>query len=501
MRDLIAKPLWRPEDLGFPIPDSPHAVSVAMPLWDHVIGYEEKTPAVFDKLQCGYPRFLLHPMVERLQALAGERVAGKGEAAVVFPSPEAAERCRTYAARRYGVESRVAPLGWEQLTAVILPEQETEAALKFWRFSGEIVSSRMAAAALEALAGGDGVAPQTRELGRLAKDKLRARLAALSGQREGDVFLFSCGMAAISAVQRLSSKRFAGCKSVQLEFPYVDALKVQEEFGQGVHEFLGGEKDPVAALEECLGREALSAVFTEVPSNPLLRTVDLPAVSGLTRKHGVPLVVDDTVGTVVNVDAFRFADVTTSSLTKYFNGVGDAMGGAVILNHQSPCAEWLREDLRREGGGELWVEDAITLERNSRDFVERVKRINRSTEQVVDYLTGHAKIEQVWYPRDRFRREYDAVRREDGGFGGMFTLFLKDAERAAPAFYNALEVCKGPSLGANYTLACPYTVLAHYDEFDWAESWGVKRDLVRISVGLEEPEELIRRLDNAFAAV
>jgi cystathionine gamma-synthase len=501
MRDLVAEPLWRPEDLGFPIPDSPHAVSVAMPLWEHVIGYEEKAPAVFEKLQCGYPRFLLHPDVERLEALAGERVAGKGEVVVVFPSPQAADRCLAYVDRRFGVKSRVAPVGWEQLTAVILPESGKEAALKFWRFSGEIVSSRMAAAAVEALAGGGGVSRETMEQGAIAKENLRTRLAALSGQRAEDVFLFSCGMAAISAVQRVVSNRSSGCKSVQLEFPYVDALKVQEEFGQGVHEFLGGRQDAVSALKECLQGAPLSAVYTEVPSNPLLRTVDLPAVSQLTRQHGVPLIVDDTVGTVANVDALRFADVTTSSLTKYFSGVGDVMGGAVIVNHQSPCADWLREGLRREGGDDFWAEDAMALERNSRDFVERVKRINRSAEQVVDYLSGHSKIDQVWYPRDRFRREYDAVRREDGGFGGMFTIFLKDAGNAAPAFYNALEVCKGPSLGANYTLACPYTLLAHFDELDWAESWGVKRDLIRISIGLEDPEELIRRLDRAFAAI
>lgn len=501
MRDLITEPMCRPEDLGFPIPDSPHAVSVAMPLWEHVIGYEEKNPEIIEKLQCGYPRFLLHPEVARLNAVAEERLAGSGEACVVFPSAPAAERCVTYVQERFGIESRTEAFAWEQLTAVILPDVGREAALKFWRFGGEIVSSRMAMAALKAEPGETGIAQEIAIAGAIAKGKLRQRLAGLSGQLENDVFLFSCGMAAIFAVQRVATSRSAGSKSAQFEFPYVDALKVQEEFGPGVHEYLGDSGNPIDELKKCLEAEQLSAVYTEVPSNPLLRTADLPAVGELTRQHGVPLIIDDTVGTVVNVDAFRYADVVTTSLTKYFSGIGNVMGGVVIVNHKSPAADWLREGLQREGGDDLWLEDALVLEKNSRDFVERVNQINRTAECVVNFLGEHPKVAEVWYPRERSRQEFDRIRREGGGFGGLFSILLKDAEKTAPIFYDALAVSKGPSLGANYTLCCPYTLLAHYDELDWAESLGVKRDLIRISVGLEDADDLIQRLEAAFAAI
>lgn len=500
MRDLITDPMWRPADLGLPIPDSDHAVSVAMPLWEHVIGYEEKDPEIVEKLQCGYPRFLLNPVVARLNKLAEKRLAESGEVCVVFPSASSADRCRTYVRERFEIESRTEPLGWQQLTAVILPENGIEAALKFWRFGGEIVSSRMAAAAL-AEDCKIGVSKEVEEQGMIAKKKLRQRLAELSGQPDQDVFLFSCGMAAIFAVQRVASSRFPGSKSVQVEFPYVDALKVQEEFGPGVHEYLGGGRDLTADLKGWLEAEQLSAIYTEVPSNPLLRTADLPEVAKLTRQYGIPLIIDDTLGTVVNVDAFRFADVVTTSLTKYFSGVGDVMGGAVIVNDKSPSSDWIRDGLRRESGDDLWLEDAIVLERNSRDFVQRMKQINQTALQVVDYLAAHPKVEEVWYPRDRSRSEFDSVRREGGGFGGLFSVLLNNAELTAPIFYNALKVCKGPSLGANYTLACPYTLLAHYDELKWADRWGVKRDLVRVSVGLEDADDLIRRLDAAFSVI
>ena len=83
----------------------------------------------------------------------------------------------------------------------------------------------------------------------------------------------------------------------------------------------------------------------------------------------------------------------------------------------------------------------------------------------------------------------------------MFSLVLKDAPANAPKFYDALRVSKGPSLGTNFTLACPYTLLAHFDELDWVESIGVSPHLVRVSIGLEEVDDLARRFDDAFAHV
>jgi cystathionine gamma-synthase len=87
----------------------------------------------------------------------------------------------------------------------------------------------------------------------------------------------------------------------------------------------------------------------------------------------------------------------------------------------------------------------------------------------------------------------------DSGGGGLFSLVLDEPLRA-PEFFDALRVSKGPSLGTNFTLACPYTLLAHYGELEWAESCGVARHLVRISVGLEQADDLCRRFDEALAA-
>jgi cystathionine gamma-synthase len=94
---------------------------------------------------------------------------------------------------------------------------------------------------------------------------------------------------------------------------------------------------------------------------------------------------------------------------------------------------------------------------------------------------------------------YDHLLRTDGGHGCLMSFVLKDKAKT-PRVYDAMEFCKGPSLGTNFTLVCPYTLLAHYDELDWAESCGVDRALLRVSVGLEPAEIIIERMKRALEA-
>jgi cystathionine gamma-synthase len=115
-------------------------------------------------------------------------------------------------------------------------------------------------------------------------------------------------------------------------------------------------------------------------------------------------------------------------------------------------------------------------------------------------LRRHPKISQIWYPKWSFGDAYESVRRPDGGWGSLVTFLPKDAENSAPRIYDHLAVCKGPSLGTDFTLACPFTLLAHYTELEWAEACGVPRYLIRISVGLEDPDELWQRLESALQA-
>ena len=113
-------------------------------------------------------------------------------------------------------------------------------------------------------------------------------------------------------------------------------------------------------------------------------------------------------------------------------------------------------------------------------------------------MRKHPAIEKVWYPKWEFADAYEAVRRPNGGYGSLITFLPRKAETTSPQIYDRMEFCKGPSLGTVFTLACPFTLLAHYTELDWAEACGVSRYLIRISVGLESPTELWRQLDAAL---
>lgn len=109
-------------------------------------------------------------------------------------------------------------------------------------------------------------------------------------------------------------------------------------------------------------------------------------------------------------------------------------------------------------------------------------------------------VERVFYPKFICRQHYDAVKKPNGGYGGLLSVVLKN-EKAAQQFYDNLHCAKGPSLGTNFTLASPYTILAHYTELDWAEQYGVSRHLVRVSVGLENRDHLLSLFKSALDAV
>lgn len=155
----------------------------------------------------------------------------------------------------------------------------------------------------------------------------------------------------------------------------------------------------------------------------------------------------------------------------------------------------------QESASPMFERDAIVLERNSRHFEERVRATNEIAEEVFAFVSGHLKVAKCYFPSQQTQEFYEQVRRKDGGYGALFSFELIGGESVAKAFYNNLDVSKGPSLGTDFTLACPYTLLAHYGELDWAAARGAKRDLLRVWVGLEDPEEIIERFDRAFEAI
>lgn len=496
MSDLLHHPLWREGDLGTPLPDHEYGVSVCIPLWRHVIGYEEKDPAVVGRFRSGYPRFCCPPAVGSLFEAAEREFARAGERCLVFPDRIHAERCLACVSGAGFPRGRVECFGAESLGVAVFAAAAYDTARRFWRFCGEVVSTRQASEAL-----GRSHDSATPEAGAAAQLTIRQRLASLSGQMTEDVYLFPSGMAATFAVHRMLTSLFPGRKTMQLDFPYVDVLKLQQQFGSGVHFFpLTGERE-YDAVRDTLAREDIAGIFCEAPSNPLLRCVDFERLKGITgqTRPDVPLIVDDTIATVVNVDAFRVADVVTTSLTKAFSGTGDVMAGSVILNRDSKHYPAFSTFLNQNADHEIWRGDAVALEKNSRDFASRVGVMSRNSTALFEHLRKHPKVAKTWHSSVDGGPGYRHIQREGGGHGCLVSFVLKDAARASPLVHDALRLCKGPSLGTNFSLACPYVLLAHYDELDWAESCGADRHLIRVSAGLEPLEDLIARFDEALA--
>jgi len=477
-------------ELGTPIPADPHAVSVCLPTWADNIGYEQADPRVIDRMKCGYPRFFLHPSVVRLFKDCESRFARQGECCFAFPSIRVAQRARDYVRRHNHVEAQLDPIERSACVSVRVPLDVRDSLKSYWQHTGQIVSSRLAE---RILSGRPATGDAARE-----KQSIRERLADFMNVNADDVWLFPSGMAAIETAFRAFQRLRPTAKSVQFGFPYVDSLKVQEKCGVGAHFFPHGDDAELQKLGETARSEPLLGLFCEFPGNPLLASPDLKRIDELSRAQNFPLLVDDTLGALINVNVLPAADFVSSSLTKFFSGAGNVMGGSLVLNGRRPDSAGIREALVAEYEDLLDSEDAMVLESNSRDCVERVRRINRTAERLCDALCTHPAVERIDYPKYRSTETYRAFQRPAGsegvsGYGGLFSILLHNPEKNAPRFFDALAVAKGPNLGTNFTLCCPYTILAHFNELDFVERYGISRYLLRVSVGLEDAELLIGR--------
>ena len=525
------------EELGRPLPLDEHAVSVSMPKWQHVVGYEEGDASVHDKLACGYPRFVYHPGVTRLSEAILERrgLLGKGAQCAVMPHGAAAERLAAFLSVHCDA-SLVRTVAEAGVHAVLYPEHLAPEAKSFWQHTGELVSSRQAIASLSAISCQPSVGPitsqfceegrihcavdETRDAARAAAyescafDSLRTQIGALTGQARDDVYLEPCGMGAVSLGLRLARSLRPNGAAVVFGFPYLDTLKLcnrRELCPGGAHFFPRGDAADLAELEALLrtAPRDICAVFTEFPSNPLLNTPDLERLSSACRSAGVPLIVDDTIATFQNVDLMGAggADLLASSLTKLFSGRGDVMGGSLVINGASRLYDGLKgaAEANRLSMGDwqgLFPADAVALYLNSRDFVQRSKAINSTTQQLAEWLQAQPGVARVHYPGlhpgGGVDPLYGKYLKADGGSGSLFSVIFREDRVCAETFYDALQVSKGPSLGTNFTLCCPYTILAHYDELDWAKACGVDPNLVRVSVGLDGIDKLKAAFEEAL---
>ena len=317
-----------------------------------------------------------------------------------------------------------------------------------------------------------------------------------------DVYLYPCGMSAIFNTHRTLMRCRGEMKSICFGFPYIDTLKILEKWGPGCIFYGNGASFDLDDLESrCKDGERFLALFCEVPGNPLLKTPDLPRIRKLADTYNFAVIIDESIGNFINVHVLPYADIVVSSLTKVFTGECNVMGGSAVLNPRSRYYETLKDTLGQDYEDNYWPEDAIFMERNSRDFVSRIHRINRNAEMICEALQASPFVNGIYYPKyNECRNFYDLCRTEKGGYGGLLSVTFENTAQAVQ-FFDKLDTAKGPSLGTNFTLSSPYVILAHYGELEWAKQFGVDPDLIRISVGLEDPVDLRAKFERALSAL
>ena len=331
--------------------------------------------------------------------------------------------------------------------------------------------------------------------------EMTSNMRGVADLSEDDVYLYPCGMNSIFMTHQMMLKARTPMKSISFGFPYVDTLKILEKFGPGCLFYGNGSSEDLDDLEKRLkDGERFLALFCEFPGNPMLKCPDLKRIRQLADTYDFGVVVDETIGNFINVHVLPYADVVVSSLTKIFSGECNVMGGSAIFNPRGRYYQALKQVAAEEYEDNYWAEDVIFMERNSRHFVARIEQINDNAEAICDILLASPLVTTVYYPKyNPSRVYYDDCRTPNGGYGGLLSFTFQNTAQAI-AFYDRIETAKGPSLGTNFTLTSPYVILAHFLELDWAAQFGVPADLIRISVGLENAEDLKARFTIALKA-
>ncbi|KAI0093283.1 pyridoxal phosphate-dependent transferase [Irpex rosettiformis] len=526
--------------VGEPLPlqAGKHAISVSLPSWFSHIGFKEDDHRITDLMQTGYPRFWIHWNIRKLSRYFEEKYSTTGESALLLRSASAAQECQSFLAAR-GVPARILDYvrpksrPGAEVHVVFYPKESFPVAKQFWQHTGLGITTRLADYYIDLLkVPGEESAfesariinPVPLDLGKdlteaatKAKSILRQRIAELVGTSVESVWLYPAGMHAIWSVHQACLASLGQRKSVCFGFPYVDTLKVLEKWGPGCYFYPDGSDKFIDELDENLAKlkaenpssPPILALFTELPSNPLLRSINLPRLRELADKYDFPIVIDDTIGNFVNVDALRYADVVASSLSKLFSGRADVMGGSLIVNPKSKYYNVLQTQLLASFEDLYFDEDVLVMEHNSRDFITRISIIDSNTEAITSYLrTCTSIVKEIYYPKWQTPEYYDLCRRttlpdgtlrKTGGYGGLFSILFVSVP-AAKAFFDALPCPKGPSFGTDFTLVCPYAIIAHYRELEWAKAFGVPLELVRVWVGMESLEVLMEAFREAAKA-
>jgi cystathionine beta-lyase/cystathionine gamma-synthase len=325
---------------------------------------------------------------------------------------------------------------------------------------------------------------------------LEANIAAIEGGRAA--FAFASGMAAEGAVMTLlqsgdhvivTDNTYGGTyrlfervlRKYQLDFSYVDTSDV--------------------ALIEAAVRPSTKMLFVETPTNPVLRLTDLDAACRVAHAQGIVVVVDNTFASPYVQRPIEFgADLVVHSTTKFLNGHSDSVGGIVVATRDDHV-EWLRFVQNAEGAI-LGPMDSWLVLRGTKTLPIRMERHNANAQQLAEFLAAHPRVRHVHYPGLPAHPQHDLARRQMRGFGGLISLQLGSLEHARTVLNSVRLMALAESLGGVETLISHPATMTHGSvPADRRQQIGITDDMVRISVGIEDIDDLTADISQALDRV
>ncbi len=253
------------------------------------------------------------------------------------------------------------------------------------------------------------------------------------------------------------------------------------------------------ALETAISDQT-KVVYFETPANPNMRLVDIAAISAIARRHGAKTVVDNTYATPVQTRPIDHgADVVVHSATKYLGGHGDLIAG-IAVGSAEDMGEVRMVGVKDMTGAVLAPFNAMLILRGLKTLQLRVERHAESAQQVANMLETHPSIAKVHYPGLASFDQHELAQRQMNGFGGMIAFELKGGYSAGIAMMNRLNLIRrAVSLGDAETLIQHPASMTHstYSREE-REAHGISEGLVRISVGLEQIEDILEDLHQAL---
>lgn len=321
------------------------------------------------------------------------------------------------------------------------------------------------------------------------------KLASLEGGEEA--ILYSTGMAAI--VGLFMSKLNAGDEVIFFDECYHRSrefcVKHLSRFGVVTRQVRACDYD---AMEAAVNDRTIMLV-SESPTNPHLSVVDLERFADIGRRHGVDTLIDATLATPYNVRPIEYGvDYVLHSATKYMGGHNDLLAGVIVGSTEK--LEPVR-NLRGIMGAINSPHNIYLLERGLKTFELRMDRHNANGLAVAEFLESHPRIEKVYYPGLETHRDYEIARRTMRGFGGLITFLVKDADwRQTADIIDRVQIARiAPSLGGVESLIEQPMVMSYYQQTpEDRRRFGISDNMIRMSCGIENTEDLIADLEQAL---